>query len=97
MGKLKSPRTRMREYRERMKLHKDEKEAILCRNKLRRRLLREQETNLSLALKVHRNNLNRQRVAKYRISKKTAFEIEEKESPMYNPSRTFTKSVTGAT
>ena len=79
-----------------MKLHKDKHEAILSKDIMRKRLLREQETNLNSGLKVHRNKLNRQRVAKQRSHKKTALEVEEKELPIYNSAKRLCKAVTRA-
>ena len=62
MGKPKSPRSRMKEYRERIKQNKEKSEEILEKDRKRKQLERqkERETGISSEKKAHRNKLNRQ-------------------------------------
>ena len=72
MGKPKSPKTRMREYRETIKQNKKRNEEVLEKDRKRKQAMRlkEKEIGISSETKAHRKKLNRQRVANFRSKKK---------------------------
>ena len=85
MGKPKSPRTHMREYRDQIKNSKEKKEEFLEKDRKRKQAarLREQKCGVSSEAKAHRNKLNRERVSKFRAKKK--IDLEKKEDiPVYS-------------
>ncbi|CAB3984000.1 Hypothetical predicted protein [Paramuricea clavata] len=96
MAKPKSPRTRMREYRERTKQNKQKHEEILEKNKARKQAerLKEREIGISSEKKAHRNRLNRQRVTKCRSKKKINF--EESEKPAFTTRSSLGRAVSRA-
>ena len=63
MGKPKSPRSRMRKYRERIKNSREKKE-VLEKDRKRKQAarLREKDQGVSAEIKAHRDKLNRKRV-----------------------------------
>ena len=96
MAKPKSPRTRMREYRERTKQNKQKREEILEKDKARKQAerLKEREIGISSEKKAHRNSLNRQRVTKCRSKKKINF--EESEKPAFTTRSSLGRAVSRA-
>ena len=65
MGKPKSPKTRMKEYRERLKFNKEKYDQLKEKDRKRKQSSRKEQTQINSAVKAHRNNLNRQRVASF--------------------------------
>ena len=68
MVQPKSPKTRMREYRARLKENKEKNLAYLEKDKERKKIVRAKEKEVGLGIHVinHRRLLNRKRVANCR-------------------------------
>ena len=71
MNTPKSPRSRMQEYRERIKNSAEKREEVLQKDRKRKHDLRlkEKDQGVSAEVKAHRNKLNRERVSKCRAKK----------------------------
>jgi len=94
MGKPKSPKTRMKEYRERLKFNKEKYDQLKEKDRKRKQSSRKEQTQINSAVKAHRNNLNRQRVANFRAKSRNV--ATENNSYVYKSSRTLGKAVSRA-
>lgn len=97
MGKTKSPRSRMRDYRERINKNTDKSRIVHEKDRKRKQAarLREKECGVSSEVKAHRDKLNRERVSRFRAKKKIDFE-ERQELPAYSSKRSLGKAISRA-
>ena len=94
IGKPKSPKTRMKEYRELINSNKEKYDELKEKDRKRKQNSRKEQTQINSAVKAHRNNLNRQRVAKSRAKSRNV--ATENKSSVYKSSRTLGKAVSRA-
>ncbi len=82
----------MKEYRELIKFNKYDE--LNEKDRKRKQNSRKEQTQINSAVKAHRNNLNRQRVA--RCCAKSRNVATENKSSVYKSSRTLGKAVSRA-
>lgn len=84
----------MKEYRERLKFNKEKYDQLKEKDRKRKQSSRKEQTQINSAVKAHRNNLNRQRVANFRAKSRNV--ATENNSYVYKSSRTLGKAVSRA-
>ena len=99
MVQPKSPKTRMREYRARLKENKEKNLAYLEKDKERKKIVRAKEKEVGLGIHVinHRRLLNRKRVANCR-SKRLALALTAPavDEPVFKTNQSFGRAVSKA-
>lgn len=93
----KSPRSRMKEYRKRIKNSAEKKEKVLEKDRKRKQSERSKEKDhgVRTEVKAHRDKLNRERVSKFRSKKKSNPE-KEGEPSVYKSRRSLGKAISRA-
>ncbi len=94
MNTPKSPRSRMKEYRQRIRNSAEKREEVLQKDRKRKQdsRLKEKGQGLSAEVKAHRDKLNREWVSKCRAKKKLDLKKGEHQTA-YKSKRSFGKAV----
>ncbi len=96
MVKPKSPKTRMREYRARLKENREKNLTYLEKDKERKKIVRAREKENGLGIDVinHRHLMNRRRVADYRAKKKASpLPSPAADGPVFKTNQSFGRAV----